>query len=650
MSSIPNSSISIQTSPQTLASVPCWFAEVTLVAHFLKSRGTLQKVEHQVRFARPRFGRYEVIDFVAVLLSYGLSGEPSIEVFYQRVRPFANALMALFGRQRLPHRSTLSRFLASLPPTAVEALRALFLQDLLTPPLAPASLGGLWDRQHKQWLVFDVDGTRQTARQRALPHGPHLPQAHRRFEHSCAPGYRGRKRGEALRTRSVVQQAHTHQWLATFGGAGNGDYRGELKRAGDAIKEYLHAYAMSEQQAVVRLDRLYGSVGVLACLQGLPYLTRGTDYHLLDQQSVQARLHLPPTQDFTHPETGLTRTLYDCPDLPVTVMGEAYRVIVATHLASSHPPSVGVRREGVVYELFLTTLPVRSFSASDVVTLYLHRGAFETTLADEDHEQDPDRWCSHSPWGQEFWQILSQWIWNLRHLLGEHLAPAEVRTTEFAPALPLAPQIQRIKQPRQPHFGPPELVQLSRRGCLPANAFEWQDDGTLRCPEGHPLYRQDKRREKGGNLRVLYGARISDCRGCQQRERCQGVGSQERGPRQVSAILHPRPAVPRSVKGFDGKTGTAALLWQDWSRCAGRQHWIRWLRSQRVDVQTTAVAPSSLPTDASPLSRAQRAHWRLSWEQRRVRNVESASSGSGVQVMVFGVPAALAAFLNLAST
>src|SRR5260221_10174597 len=33
----------------------------------------------------------------------------------------------------------------------------------------------------------------------------------------------------------------------------------------------------------------------------------------------------------------------------------------------------------------------QAFTASDVVELYLHRGAFETTLADEDQEQEPDR-------------------------------------------------------------------------------------------------------------------------------------------------------------------------------------------------------------------------------------------------------------------
>src|SRR5262249_40245734 len=86
-----------------------------------------------------------------------------------------------------------------------------------------------------RWVVVDVDATREAARQRALPHGPDLPSAHRRMNEVCAPGYSGRKRGEVVRSRTTVLQAHTQSWLGTFGGAGNGDYRGELLRAIEAI-------------------------------------------------------------------------------------------------------------------------------------------------------------------------------------------------------------------------------------------------------------------------------------------------------------------------------------------------------------------------------------------------------------------------------
>jgi hypothetical protein len=96
-------------------------------------------------------------------------------------------------------------------------------------------------------------------------------------------------------------------------------------------------------------------------------------------------------------------------------------VVVATHPAAKKKSPVGVMRAGVVYELFFTNLPQQAFTASDVVELYLHRGAFEPALADEDNEQDPDRWCSHSAWGQECWQVVAQWVWNLRLELGHQV-------------------------------------------------------------------------------------------------------------------------------------------------------------------------------------------------------------------------------------
>jgi hypothetical protein len=217
-------------------STPSWLGEVTVIAHYLTRLGVLDAVGQHVRFARRRFGHYEVIDFVAVLIGYAISGERTLEAFYERLHPFATTFMALFGRERLPHRSTLSCFLAALDQATVEALRALFLKDLLARPLVSEQKpGGLWDRQGTPWLIFDVDGTRQAARQRALPQTADRPPAQRRLQEVCARGYTGRKRGECVRRRTTVLQAHTHQWVGSFSGAGNGDYRGELLRAVKAI-------------------------------------------------------------------------------------------------------------------------------------------------------------------------------------------------------------------------------------------------------------------------------------------------------------------------------------------------------------------------------------------------------------------------------
>src|SRR5712692_8897383 len=187
MTSIAYSAVSIQTSVHSAPSLPCWFGEMTLIAHHLQRQGTLTAIEKQVRLARRRFGHYEVIDFVAVLFGYAISGERTLEAFYERLLPLAQPFMALFGRERLPSRSALSRFLASLTPAATEALRTLFLADLLARPLdKERHTGHLVDRAGNERVVFDIDGTRETARQRALPQTEELPAPQRRLNKVCA--------------------------------------------------------------------------------------------------------------------------------------------------------------------------------------------------------------------------------------------------------------------------------------------------------------------------------------------------------------------------------------------------------------------------------------------------------------------------------
>jgi hypothetical protein len=332
-----------------------------------------------------------------VLFGSAISGERTLEEFYQRLQPVAVPFMALFERDRLPSRSALSRFLAALTEAPVEALRTLFLDDLLARPLTPdKQTGGLVDRKGDTWSVFDIDGTREAARQRALPQTDELPPAFRRLDDGCAPGYRGRKRGETVRTRTTISQAHSYQWLGSFGNRGNGRYREELRKGLSASSRYLAAYQLSPEQTLLRLDGQYGTGAVLADVAGFAFVTRGKDYHLLDHPLLQARLHLPPDQVQQRPESQMERSLSDCPEIPVGPEGTLYRVVVATHPAGKKKSPVGVTRKGVVYELFFTNLPQQAFTARDVVEVYLHRGAFEPVLSDEDQEIDPDRWCSHA--------------------------------------------------------------------------------------------------------------------------------------------------------------------------------------------------------------------------------------------------------------
>jgi hypothetical protein len=97
MTSIANSVVTIQTSAQVVPSPPAWFGELTVIAHFLQHKGVLAAIAERVRFARRRLGRYEVIDFLAVLFGYTISGERTLEAFYERLQPFAVPFMAGAG-------------------------------------------------------------------------------------------------------------------------------------------------------------------------------------------------------------------------------------------------------------------------------------------------------------------------------------------------------------------------------------------------------------------------------------------------------------------------------------------------------------------------------------------------------------------------
>jgi hypothetical protein len=92
----------IQVDPTDSPSTPSWFGEVAVVAHALQRYGVLGAIQERVRFVRARMGKYELIDFAAMLIGYAVSGEPTLRAFCERVQPFASAFMALFGRADFP--------------------------------------------------------------------------------------------------------------------------------------------------------------------------------------------------------------------------------------------------------------------------------------------------------------------------------------------------------------------------------------------------------------------------------------------------------------------------------------------------------------------------------------------------------------------
>jgi hypothetical protein len=638
---IPSPCIEVQTSPLDRPSVPPWFAEVVIIARYLATKGRLEAFAQQVRLVRGRFGSYEPIDFLALLIGYAISGERTLAEFFERLAPFQTVFMALFGRRDLPHRSSLSRFLADVDRPCLEAFRTLFEQHTFAEGWTAETIGGIFDRQGRRYLVFDVDATRQAARQRALPCDPTLPAARRRLDAVCAPGYRGRKRGEVVRTRTTALQMHTRQWVGTYAGKGNGDYRGELASALRAITAYLKHFAFPPEMALVRLDGQYGDATVITqlILAGVYFVTRGRGYRLLEHPQIQRVLAHPPTASVTRMNTGEVVELFEGGWLELGEGLPHVRVIVARHPAP--PPGkdvkVGKRVGEWVYELFLTTLDADGFLVEDVLDLYHGRGAFEAVLADEDVEEDPDRWCSSTESGQELWQIACQWVWNLRLSLGQAMQGGEVREIEWAPPKEAPPVFVAEENPPE-EYGPWQWAAAFGRatGRFGAEDFTLQENGRLRCPAGASLWLSEVRQENAFTQRAVYLAYQTDCQRCSLREQCLASGAKGDRARRVSAVRRLLPP-PAEVSRKPIKLGS--MRWVDVAGRALRRTWTAHWRRQYVEVLPLAGSQQEAKPPPRP-PRAVRSHHRWSWQDRLARNAWWGPPQS--RVTVAGVPAFLA--------
>src|SRR6266516_2023232 len=547
---IPNPCIEVQTFPEARPSVPPWFAEMVIIARHLTTHDLLDAFAQQIRLVRGRFGTYEPIDFLALLVGYAISGERTLYDFFERITPFETAFMALFGRRCLPHRSSLSRFLADVDRPCLEAFRTLFEQQTFAEGWTAETIGGIFDRQGRRYIVFDVDATRQAARQRALPCDPTLPAARRRLDAVCAPGYTGRKLGEVVRTRTTALQMHTRQWIGTYGGKGNGDYRGELASALRAITTYLTHFAFPAEVALVRLDGQYGDAAVIAqlMLAGVYLVTRGRGYQLLEYPQIQRILAHPPTASVTASNTGVIVDLFEGGWLELGAGLPHARVVVARHPA---PPAdkkvrVGKRVDEWVYERFITTLDADGFLVEDVLDLYHGRGAFEGVLADEDVEGDPDRWCSYTECGQELWQIACQWVWNLRLTLGKMMQGGELREMEWAPPKE-APAVFVAEGPSPQEYGPWQWAAAFGRatGLICAEDARVARGREAALPSrGQPVVERSARVRMPLRKLAVYVAYQTDCQPCPLREQCLASGAKGDRARRVTAVsrLLPPPA------------------------------------------------------------------------------------------------------------
>jgi hypothetical protein len=155
---------------------------------------------------------------------------------------------------------------------------------------------------------------------------------------------------------------------------------------------------------------------------------------------------------------------------------------------------------------------------------------------------------------------------------------------------------------------------------------------------------------RDGSLRVLYAARIGHCRSCPLRVQCQESGSTLK-PRRVSAVVFPLSTSPSDSSPppdtASAPLSSAPVLWRDWSRCGIRRTWLKVVRSQTICLESSSQfsPPLTQASTEKVLTRAERAHWRLSWQERLARNARPMDAPR-LFVTLHGLPATFASSLG----
>jgi hypothetical protein len=579
-----------------------------------------------------------------------------------------------------------------------------FFSVVCTEGVRGDAIGGLDDRRGTKFLCFDIDGTRQAVIQRSVPRGESYVGGKRRATQAVAPGYTGRRRGDAVRTRITVQQAHTSEWLGVFGAAGNGSLETLMEPVLRTVSKYLASRMWPMARTLLRFDGEHGRFPEVHRLvnSGMGFVVRGVVYSLLNDSRIRSALAAGTTVSLTHPDTGVTRQLFDVPGV-VWKSGDkqcTVRVIVARGPKPDRPVRIGKLIGEHVYELFVTTAEPECFHAADIVSMYLHRGQFEATLAQEDREVPADHWLSYSPHGQEIWQIVCQWVWNLDLWLGlasQQSTSVIVRSTDFTPRVDVlgeavcvsdlneTPDVDHqedgtvssgaeVEEPTPSHSATITPAQAPSESPSDALTFRRDQDGTMRCPTGQPMRLVETRKLKGSILRQRLQADSATCGACSLRAPCRGANAESIGGRRINVapeqtrvdlhrasrrVIHDRsPIVPPSqtdpvtalTPGVPLATTVPAaantsIRWYDLPAREIRTHIQHGLESLFVQVLPQAPTQIARPVQTEP-ERDQRAHRRHHWLWSISRNALPLDQPRN-PIRIHGLPPNLASALRI---
>jgi hypothetical protein len=204
-------------------------------------------------------------------------------------------------------------------------------------------------------------------------------------------------------------------------------------------------------------------------------------------------------------------------------------------------------------------------------------------LADEDVEEDPDRWCSYTECGQELWQIACQPC-PFRDGCGTCASAWDRRCRESRCARSSGPLPKKLllssslKKPHRKSMARGSGLRRSDelRGVSGQRTLWCKRTGSCAGKPGASLWLSEVRQENAFTQRAVYLAYQTDCLPCALREQCLAPGAKGNRARRVSAVRHLLPP-PASVERKPVLLGP--MRWVDVAGRALRRRWMARLSS-----------------------------------------------------------------------
>ena len=499
--------------------------------------GRLSRLAEHVRIRRS--GGFCGLDVWVVLWLYFSSGSKTgLKKFWAVARPHAQALAALAGRKKLSSPSSMSRALSAVeldllrPSADALLLAAADCDQVLRHPSVQT-----YDTLGEGWHCFDFDPTVTALRHRALPASEELPEARRLSEHTGAPGYKGRQRGDIVFRRAAVQHSGSGLWTHAHLSEGNGDKSADFGLALDSIVATAERLGHPLERVLARMDGEHGNVPWFwACRERrVPFVTRLNRTKLFDDPEVLDRLRRATFHLVEDSGCGPQRSAADLGMLTLHASsktrkpdGSTYAPVEVRVVACIFPKSGKAKRgrtiDGVQVELFAVDLPADRWPAPEAITAYYGRNAQENRFAQDDRELGLDRIVSYHLPGQELATLVGLSVWNHDVVCGfEQSTP------------PLATPVQHLRQPvvddRIPVLWPRDpvvtklLAQLDWHLLLTGTRAGWSfcdATGEVVCSDSRPLTLTTVRKtpSSSGQVGLIFRRPKGGCEDCSDRGTC----------------------------------------------------------------------------------------------------------------------------------